>query len=241
MSKVKCYSVRLASLEAISEKAYKATAFDGTTAIIPKSQVFGSDTDVEKSDAWWISAWILEQKELQYSQKKVSYFDKDRADFIPDTGVEVERHIPQEKAAIETAPIPELVKEENLMQEMKAAVKSRKAQVLTTYIAADLKGKRIQTIYFGYRGQDGVDDLVVGDVISAYELASRQVDQDTWPQGSQAKYWESIWSADKIERSKQEMHLLAADGRNTYITTEPGDCAFHCSDADRLVYYIVAE
>lgn len=72
--KTKCYSVRLESLSSISEKAYKATAFDGSTAIIPKSQVFGQDFEVQKSDAYWISSWILEQKELQYSDKKVRWF-----------------------------------------------------------------------------------------------------------------------------------------------------------------------
>lgn len=58
--KVKCYSVRLQSLVSISEKAYKAVAFDGSEAIIPKSQVYGFDNEVEKSTAVWISAWILQ-------------------------------------------------------------------------------------------------------------------------------------------------------------------------------------
>ena len=62
--RVKCYSVRLESFVSISDKAYKATCFDGTTDIIPKSQVFGRDWDVMKSEAWWISAWILEKKNL---------------------------------------------------------------------------------------------------------------------------------------------------------------------------------
>ena len=74
--KTKCYSVRLQSLTSISPKAYKAIAFDGSEAIIPKSQVFGSDYDVSKSDAYWISAWILEQKEIQYSTKKAVWFDE---------------------------------------------------------------------------------------------------------------------------------------------------------------------
>ena len=39
--KVLCYSVRLSSLTSISEKAYKAVAFDGSEAIIPKSQALG--------------------------------------------------------------------------------------------------------------------------------------------------------------------------------------------------------
>lgn len=77
MGKVKCYSVRLESLTEISEKAYKAVAFDGSTAIIPKSQVFGKDYEVQKSDAYWISEWILQQKSLQYSRKKVQWFSRD--------------------------------------------------------------------------------------------------------------------------------------------------------------------
>lgn len=60
----------------ISPRAYKAVGFDGSEAIIPKSQVFGLDVEVSKSDAWWIAAWILEQKSLQYSAKKVAWFDE---------------------------------------------------------------------------------------------------------------------------------------------------------------------
>jgi len=75
MKKTKCYSVRLESLVSISEKCYKATAFDGSTALIPKSQVFGQDYDVIKSDAYWISCWILEQKDLQHSTKKVGWYN----------------------------------------------------------------------------------------------------------------------------------------------------------------------
>lgn len=74
---IKCYSVRLASLVSISPLCYKATAFDGSEALIPKSQFFGQDYDVQKSDAYWISSWILEQKDLQYSCKKWTMFNKD--------------------------------------------------------------------------------------------------------------------------------------------------------------------
>lgn len=74
--KTLCYSVRLESLERISEKAYKAISFDGSSAIIPVSQVFGIDYDVQKSDAYWISAWILERKSIQYSRKKKAWFDE---------------------------------------------------------------------------------------------------------------------------------------------------------------------
>lgn len=68
--KTLCYSVRLESLTSISDKAYKATCFNGQEDILPKSTVFGFDFDVAKSEAYWIAAWILEQKDIQYSQKK---------------------------------------------------------------------------------------------------------------------------------------------------------------------------
>lgn len=107
--RVKCASVRLESLVSISEKAYKATAFDGSTAIIPKSQVYGRDWDVLKSEAWWISCWILEQKpELQFSWKKTATFDKDSGDRLPET--EVEKWKPVKVARLSDNTIEELKK-----------------------------------------------------------------------------------------------------------------------------------
>lgn len=72
----KCYSVRLDSLVSISDKCYLAKAFDGSESLIPKSQVFGQDYGVSKSEAYWISAWILQKKEIQYSIKKWTNFSK---------------------------------------------------------------------------------------------------------------------------------------------------------------------
>lgn len=99
--KTKCYSIRLQSLSSISDKAYKATAFDGSEAIIPKSQVFGQDHEVKKSDAYWVSAWILEQKDIQYSNKKTAYFDKDSGEMLPN--ITYKKHIPS-KITDETRP-----------------------------------------------------------------------------------------------------------------------------------------
>lgn len=72
-----CYSVKLRSMVSISEKCYAATAFDGSEELIPKSQVYGRDYDnsTEEVDAYWITAWILEQKKLQYSKKRHAFFD----------------------------------------------------------------------------------------------------------------------------------------------------------------------
>ena len=89
----KCYSVRLESLSSISTKAYLATAFDGSTAIIPKSQVYGRDWDIMKSEAYWISEWILSKKpELQASTKKWTVFNKSGKDI---GRIEFKHHTPK--------------------------------------------------------------------------------------------------------------------------------------------------
>ena len=104
--KTLCYSVRLDSLTSISPKAYKATAFDGSEAVLPKSQVFGQDYDVSKSDAYWIAAWILEKKDLQYSEKKKAWFDSDTGIMKPH--IEVYHHIPEKKKVEMIEPPKEL-------------------------------------------------------------------------------------------------------------------------------------
>lgn len=95
MKKIKCYSVRLNSLYSISDKAVKAIAFDGSEAILPKSQVFDQDYDVQKSDAYWISAWILEQKDLQYSAKKEGWYNPNTGRVEPKYHVQIEKHEPE--------------------------------------------------------------------------------------------------------------------------------------------------
>lgn len=102
-----CFSVRLESLVRISDKAFKATAFDGSSDIIPASQVFGRDYEVQKSDAYWISAWILEKKSLQYSPKKRAWFDENRHQLPTYT---IEQHQPEKLEP----------KESNIIEELKA-------------------------------------------------------------------------------------------------------------------------
>jgi hypothetical protein len=78
MKMQKCYSVRLKSLVSISDLAYRATAFDGSKAVIPKSQVYGQDLEVTKSETYWIADFVLldPTRNLQYSDKKVKWFKK---------------------------------------------------------------------------------------------------------------------------------------------------------------------
>lgn len=70
----KAYSVRVASVEDISPKAVRLTAFDGSSDIFPKSAIFGEDLEVTRYAALWVAAWILPKKELQFSTKKVAFF-----------------------------------------------------------------------------------------------------------------------------------------------------------------------
>jgi hypothetical protein len=100
-----CYSVRLESLVKISRRAFRATAFDGSSDIIPVSQVFGMDYDVQKSDAYWISAWILEKKSIQYSGKKQAWFDENGHQLPTYT---IERHTPEKKEEKESNVINDL-------------------------------------------------------------------------------------------------------------------------------------
>lgn len=108
--KTKVYSVRLVSLISISDKAYKAIAFDGSTAIIPKSQVFGEDYEVVKSEAYWISAWILEQKELQYSTKKAGWYNPRTCNIEQSITILKEIITPEIIEAKETAPDDSLIR-----------------------------------------------------------------------------------------------------------------------------------
>ena len=102
-----CYSVRLESLSRISAKAFRAVAFDGSTDIIPASCIMGADDDVVKSDAYWIAAWILEKKSIQYSSKKQAWFDES-GNRLPD--YTVEKHKPTKIEAKDNNIITQLKK-----------------------------------------------------------------------------------------------------------------------------------
>lgn len=90
--KTLCSSVRLAEMRRISDKCFAARSFDGREALIPASQVYGPDYDVSKSEAWWITAWILEKKDIQFSTKKTAWFYTGTGKRAPD--VDVVRHVP---------------------------------------------------------------------------------------------------------------------------------------------------
>lgn len=105
-----CYSVRVASIEQISPKAYKVSSFDGSEDIIPASCVYGCDYEVLKCDAYWIASWILEKKKIQYSTKKVAWFDKDTGAKLPT--YKVEKHIPTSVDAVNSNELTQLKRDE---------------------------------------------------------------------------------------------------------------------------------
>lgn len=108
--KVKCFSVRLESLVSISDKAFLARGWDGSEDIIPKSQYYGRDYSVTKTEAHWISAWILSKLEnLQWSGKKEGLFDKDTGSQLPI--ITIKRKFADKKKPVENNEHPELIRE----------------------------------------------------------------------------------------------------------------------------------
>jgi len=105
--RTKCYSVRMESMRKISDKAYRVRSFDGSEDIIPVSQVFGPDYEVQKCEAYWIAAWILPKKSIQWSDKKEAWFDEN-GNRLPD--YTIERHHPEKVEAKENNEINQLKK-----------------------------------------------------------------------------------------------------------------------------------
>lgn len=98
--------MRVATIAQISPKAYKISSFDGSEDIIPSSCVFGRDYEVAKSDAYWIASWILEKKKIQYSTKKVAWFDKESGRKLPT--FKIERNSPKYIEPVKNNDIDEL-------------------------------------------------------------------------------------------------------------------------------------
>jgi|SRR5690606_35225378 len=91
MKKIKCYSVRLKNLTLISSKCWKAEDWQGNTFLIPDSQYFGRDYDVQKSDAYWIASWIIDKEEckLMVSTKKIGWYNPKKGKVEPNITIEV--------------------------------------------------------------------------------------------------------------------------------------------------------
>jgi hypothetical protein len=95
------------------------------------------------------------------------------------------------------------------------AVRTGNAKVLTYETVKSLRGKKIATLYFGYMGQNGFDEFVVGEIITVF----------------------------KYGHESQVRYLLREDGTDTYIRHHfmMGNDFLSCSDSDREVYFIELE
>lgn len=122
------------------------------------------------------------------------------------------------------------------------AIENKTAGILTIGVAKSLKGKKIITKYHGYRGQDGVEEFVVGDIKSAWQLAEENTDPCFAPHANQAAYWASYQSEVTIATNKAKLFLLTAEGENLYIFCESQfNNIFCCTDSDRYVYFVMAD
>lgn len=120
-------------------------------------------------------------------------------------------------------------------------IKSGEAQVLTVEKARQLKGQRIYWMYFGYKGQNEVGEMVVGDIVNKYDYYKSQP-VEGWP--SRADYWKSYMKADALQEIKDTLMLLEADGKDPFIYAFPSaydEPTFTCSDADREIYFLPCE
>jgi len=128
------------------------------------------------------------------------------------------------------------------INDLYTAVENKSAKVLTIDLANELKGRKIATLYFGYRGQDGFDEFIVGEVISELEY-NRNLKESCYENHpkfkNRAEYWESYMTPSELKLRRERLLLLASDGRDTYIYADPfNEGAFTCSDNDRFVYFI---
>lgn len=89
--KIKCHLVKPECVVSISNKAYKFCCYNGSEDIIPKSQVFGINY-FGKTPGYWVAAWLLEKKNLQYSVKKARWYNQDTGKLMP--CFEITKHVP---------------------------------------------------------------------------------------------------------------------------------------------------
>jgi hypothetical protein len=102
MRKTKVIKVNLVEVRTISPKALAVKAYDGSGGVIPRSTYFGEAFSM-KGGAHWIAEWILKQKGIQHSTKKVGWYDPDTESIsLPGKKDHFEKvHIPTYLAPIE--------------------------------------------------------------------------------------------------------------------------------------------
>lgn len=120
-------------------------------------------------------------------------------------------------------------------------IEANEAKVLTLDSARQLKGKRIAWMYFGYN-PSVVNEMIVGDIVSSWDYNEKQPCEGY---KSRTDYWQSYMKKEQLQREKETLLLLDAEGKNSYIKCHSDwndtyeEPTFTCSDANREVYYII--
>lgn len=122
---------------------------------------------------------------------------------------------------------------------LRNSVKNGTAKTLTLAEAKTLIGRRIRIIYFGYAGQDGIDEFIIGGISNQLAYADK-CPMNNW--SSMGAYWRSYMNATQLASYENTLILLDNCGNDTCIYCHDegffNELTFTCSDSDRQVYYI---
>ena len=81
-------SVKVKEAKKVTEKAWLLRMWDGREDIVPASQIEGWDGE----NSLWVSEWILEKKNLQWSSKRKAFKSKDGRMVLADS---IRKHTPE--------------------------------------------------------------------------------------------------------------------------------------------------
>lgn len=118
------------------------------------------------------------------------------------------------------------------MKKIEQAIKDGTAKQLTLECIPHLIGKKIQTKYYGYQGQDGIDEFIVDKLVLSHSL---------WGNQSPEYHKEQAF-----KNPSDYFYNMALLGANNYVTNINGNARSNisnmwCSDSDRYVLYIEIE
>lgn len=104
-------------------------------------------------------------------------------------------------------------------------------------------GKKLYTSYTGYAGQGDKDEFILGEVISEWDFARRDImDFGEFKGKTRQEYWASFFTNEKVIYSQNKLLLITADGRNTCIyCNNLEDDYFCCSDDGRYVRFMIED
>jgi hypothetical protein len=110
MKKTKCFSIKLKSIKEYSNQSFLITLWSGQQVFIPKSHVFGNDHEENKSEAHWISEWILNKKQVPIPDRRAGWYNHAIGRIEPCFSTTIEHHTPKKIVFDSQTVIPESLK-----------------------------------------------------------------------------------------------------------------------------------